>query len=166
MNGEDRPAPEYGRFDDDAGLQEAIDRLLALPGRELRIFDPDLSSLRPNQPARVAALQRFLEASRTRRIYIVMHDTDYLTRQAPRLLGLYARYSHAIAIQRTHDGIRDLKDSFMVLDGAHYVRRAVARYYRGAIGLHDEVEAFAMRSRFMEIWSASYPAPMLKTLGL
>ena len=162
----EEPKTEYFRFDDDAGLQEAIDRMLALPGRELRIFDPDLSSLRPNLPARVDAFLHFLKASRTRRIYIAVHDTDYLSRQAPRLLRLYARYSHAITIHRTHDGIRELKDSFMVLDSAHYVRRAVARYYRGAMGTQDLVEAYAMRTRFMEIWAASFPAPLLTTLGI
>ena len=162
----EEPKAEYSRFDNDAGLQEAIDRLLALPGRELRIFDPDLSSLRPNLPARVDALLHFLQASRTRRIFIAVHDTEYLSRQAPRLLRLYARYTHAITIHRTHDGIRELKDSFMVLDASHYVRRAVARYYRGAMGTNDEVEAYAMRTRFMEIWAASFPAPLLTTLGI
>jgi len=166
MSGETKPETAYGRFDDDAGLQEAIDRLLAQDGRELRIFDPDLSTLRPNLPGRVDSLLRFLQASRTRRIYIVVHATEFISRQAPRFVNLYARYTHAISIHRTHDGIRDLKDSFIVLDSAHYVRRAVARYYRGAIGLNDELEAYAMRGRFMEIWAASYPAPMLRTLGL
>jgi hypothetical protein len=166
MTDTEKPEPAYARFDDDAGLQQAIDRLLVQPGRELRIFDPDFSTLRPNLPARVDTLLKFLQASRTRRIYIAVHNTDYLSRHAPRLLGLYARYTHAIAIHRTNDGIHEIKDSFMVLDSTHYVRRAVARYYRGAIGLNDELEAYAMRSRFMEIWGASHPAPMLKTLGL
>lgn len=161
-----RPEPEYRRFDNDAGLQEAIDLLLAQPGRELRIFDPDLASLRPNLPARLERMLQFLQASRTRRIYIVVHSTDYLSRQAPRFIGLLTRYSHAITVHRTHDALRDLKDSFMVLDSAHYVRRAVARYYRGAIGLNDEVEAYAMRTRFVEIWSASFPASLLTTLGI
>ncbi len=166
MTDAEKPQPAYTRFDDDVGLQEAIDRLLLQPGRELRIFDPDLSSLRPNLPARVDTLLKFLQASRTRRIYIAVHNTGYLSRHAPRLLGLYARYSHAIAIHGTHDGLHELKDSFMVLDSSHYVRRAVARYYRGAIGLNDELEAYSMRARFLEIWGASHPAPMLKTLGL
>ncbi len=166
MSEDEKPPQEYARFDNDAGLQEAIERLLDIPGRELRIFDPDLASLRLNLPGRTASLLRFLQASRTRRIYIATHDTTFLTRHAPRFMNLYARYTHAIAIHRTHDGIRELKDSFMVLDASHYVRRAVARYYRGAIGLHDDVEAYAMRARFLEIWAASYPAPMLKTLGL
>lgn len=162
----DEQKPEYLRFDDEAGLQGAIDRMLTLPGRELRIFDPDLASLRPNQPSRVDQLLQFLKVSRARRIYIVLHDTDYLIRQAPRMIRLYARYTHAITIHRTHDGIRDLRDSFMVLDTEHYVRRAVARYYRGAMGTYDQVEASAMRARFTEIWAASFAAPLLTTLGI
>lgn len=161
-----KPQAEYLRFDNDAGLQEAIDRLLSQHGRELRIFDPDLASLRPNTPERIEMLLQFLQASRTRRIYVAVHSTDYVAKQGPRFVKLYARYSHAISIHRTDDALRDLKDSFMVLDSAHYVRRAVARYYRGAIGLHDEVEAYAMRTRFMEIWSASFPASLHTSLGI
>lgn len=157
---------QYQRFDTDAGLQAAIDRLLEQPGRELRIFDPDLASLRLTDPARVERMLAFLQASRVRRIQVVVHDTSHLSRRAPRFLALHARYAHAITIQRTHDAIRELKDSFMVLDASHYVRRAVARYARGAIGLNDEVEAYAMKTRFQEIWAASFPASLVTTLGL
>ena len=39
---------EYTRFDTRADFQAAIDRLLGLDGRELRVFDPDLSALNFN----------------------------------------------------------------------------------------------------------------------
>jgi hypothetical protein len=42
----------------------------------------------------------------------------------------------------------------------------VAASARGAIGLRDEAEALAMRSRFNEIWTASYPAVSSTTVGL
>ena len=161
-----KPATEYQRFDDDIGLQQAIDCLLTQSGRDLRIFDPDFSSLHPNLQERIDMLHRFLQASRTRRIAIALHSTDYLSRQAPRFMRFYARYTHAITIHRTHDTLRDVKDSFMVLDASHYVRRSVARYYRGAIGLNDEVEAYTMRMRFLEIWAATYPASLITTLGI
>lgn len=157
---------QYERFDSEAAFQNAVERLLAQPGRVLRIFDPDLSALRFNAPQRVALLEQFLASSRTRRIYIALHDPDHVTKHCPRLIGLLARYSHAIAIQRTHDEIRAIQDSFLVLDQSHYVRRAVARFFRGAIGLGDEAEAAAMCSRFLEIWSASFPAVSATTLGL
>ena len=158
--------PEYGRFEGESQFQHALDRFLALPGRELRLFDPDLKTLRLNSPARVAQLDAFLRASRTRKIYIVVHNTDHLTRQCPRMLGLLKLFNHAIQINRTHEEIRNLQDAFMVLDAQHYLRRPVAEHFRGAIGVNDETEALAMRSRFQEIWSASYPGVSSTTVGL
>jgi hypothetical protein len=156
----------YERFEDNANFQAAVDRLLEQPGRELRVFDRDLAALRVNDPGRIERLERFLLASRTRRIYFVVHNTDHVTRQCPRMMHLIARFSHAIQVNRTHEEIRELQDSFMVLDSMHYVRRPVAQFFRGAIGLGDETEGQAMRGRFMEIWAASYPAVSGTTVGL
>ena len=156
----------YERFDTNEAFQAAVDRLLAQPGRELRIFDPDGAALRLNDPARVERIGRFLQASRTRRLYIVLHDPNHVQRQCPRMMSLLARYTHAIQINRTHEEIRELQDAFMVLDSMHYVRRPVAAFFRGAIGLADENEALAMRGRFSEIWSASFPAVSSTTVGL
>lgn len=156
----------YERFDTSEGFQAAVDRLLAQPGRELRIFDPDGAALRLNDPARIARLEGFLRASRTRRLYMVLHDPQPLQRQCPRMMSLLARYAHVIQINRTHEEIRELQDAFMVLDTAHYVRRPVAAFFRGAMGLADENEALAMRGRFNEIWAASFPAVSSTTVGL
>ena len=156
----------YERFDTNAGLQAAIDKLLEQPGRELRIFDPDGAALRLNDPARIAALERFLIGSRTRRIYLALHDTDPLTRQWPRAMALLARFAHAMQVNRTHEEIREIQDAFLVLDAAHYVRRPVAAQFRGAMGLGDETEALAMRGRFLEIWAASFPGVSATTVGL
>jgi len=163
---EEKPETEYQRFDGEGEFQKAVDRFLGQNGRELRLFDPDLKALRLNSPARIAQFDGFLRASRTRRIYIVVHDTDHLTRQCPRMLGLLKLFTHAIQINRTHDEIRNLQDAFLVLDAQHYLRRPVAGFFRGALGLHDEPEALAMRSRFQEIWTASYPGVSSATLGL
>lgn len=158
--------PVYERFDTNEGFQAALDRLLEQDGRELRVFDPDLSALRLNSPARIDQLQRFLQASRTRRLYVVVHDPDYVTKNCPRMMDLLARYGHAIQIHRTHEEIRELADAFLVLDAAHYVRRPVATQFRGALGIDDDNEALAMRGRFMEIWAASFPAVSSTTVGL
>ncbi|HEX5092196.1 MAG TPA: hypothetical protein VFV84_05850 [Burkholderiales bacterium] len=163
---EDTPQTEYRQFESEADFQAAVDRLLEAPGRELRIFDPDLAALRLNDAARIERLKQFLSASRTRRLYMAVHDTEHVTRLCPRLMTLLARYAHAIQIHRTHEEIRNIQDSFLVLDQAHYVRRPVAQFFRGALGLHDDTEALAMRGRFQEIWAASYPAVSSTTLGL
>lgn len=156
----------YDQFETRAGFQAAVERLLAEPGRELRIFDPDASALELNQAGRIAALERFLQASRTRRLYIVLHDPEHVQRHCPRMMSLLGRYSHAIQIHRSHEEIAELQDAFLVLDSVHYVRRPVAAFFRGAIGLSDETEALAMRGRFNEIWASSYPAVSANTLGL
>jgi len=156
----------YERFDTSAGFQAAVERLLEQPGRELRVFDPDGAALRLNDASRIERLERFLLASRTRRLYMALHDTEYLTRHCPRMMALLARFSHAIQINRTHQEIRELQDAFLVLDAAHYVRRPVAAFFRGAMGLGDETDGLAMRSRFLEIWAASYPAVSATTAGL
>ena len=161
-----RPQPQYERFEDEETFQQAVDRLLEQPGRELRIFDPDLSGLRLNLPERISRLQRFLMASRTRRIYIAIHDPDYLAKYCPRMRDLMARYAHAVQVQQTDEEIRELQDAFFVLDANHYVRRPAARFWRGAIGIGDESEALSMRARFLEIWAASYPTVSPTTLGL
>ena len=159
-------APEYARFESEADFQLAVERLLAQPGRELRIFDPDLSGLKPNSPARVAQLETFLQQSRTRRIYVVVHDTDHITKRCPRLMELLGRYSHMMQVNRSHEEIRSIQDAFLVLDALHYVRRPAAGFYRGAIGINDDAEAQAMRSRFLEIWQASFPGVSSTTAGL
>lgn len=159
-------APIYERFDTSAGFQAAVDRLMEQPGRELRLFDPDGTALRLNDPQRIERLERFLIASRTRRLYLVLHSTDHLTRQCPRLLTLLRRFSHAMQINQTHEEIREVQDAFLLLDAMHYVRRPMATLFRGAMGLGDENEGQALRGRFAEIWAASYPAVSSTTVGL
>lgn len=156
----------YERFEDRAGFQAAVDRLLEQTGRELRIFDPDGAALQLNDPARIERIEKFLLASRTRRLQLVLHDTEHVTRHCPRMMALLARFAHAIQVHRTHEEIRELQDAFLVLDSLHYVRRPVAQFFRGAIGLGDEAEGMAMRGRFMEIWAASFPAVSSTTAGL
>lgn len=162
-----RPAAaQYTRFDTGAEFQRAIDTLLAQSGRELRIFDPDMEAWRVNAAERVEQLERFLQGSRTRRLYVVVHEPGHITTRCPRLMQLLARYSHVIQINRTDESIRSLQDSFAALDARHYLRRPVARFFRGALGLDDEAEALAMRSRFLEIWAASTPSVSSTTAGL
>jgi hypothetical protein len=158
--------PIYERFDTNDGFQACVERLLEQPGRELRVFDPDGAALRLNDPGRIERLERFLIGSRTRRLYLVVHATDHLTRHCPRLMTLLRRFAHAMQIHRTQEEIREVQDAFLVLDVMNYVRRPVAALFRGSMGLGDENEGQALRGRFGEIWAASYPAVSSTTIGL
>jgi len=48
----------YERFDDRAGFQGAVDRLLGQAGRELRAFDPDGAGLMLNDAARIGRIEQ------------------------------------------------------------------------------------------------------------
>ena len=156
----------YETFDSNDGFQVAVDRLLEQPGRELRIFDPDGAALRLNDSGRIERIEKFLMTSRTRRLYMAVHDTEHIARQCPRMMALIGRLSHAIQINRTAEEIRELQDAFLVLDQSHYIRRPVSQFFKGAMGLGDENEGLAMRGRFLEIWAASFPGIAGTTLGL
>ena len=97
---------------------------------------------------------------------MVVHRTEHLMRQCPRMLGLLKLFNHAIQIYQTGEEIQSLQDAFMVLDATHYLRRPVAERFRGSLGLHDETEALGMRARFGEIWASSFPGVSSSTLGL
>src|SRR5262249_61131508 len=116
-------------------------------GRDGRIFDPDGAGLRLNDAARLARLEGFLRASRTRRLYMVLHEPQHLQRECPRMMSLLGRYSHAIQINRTHEEIRELQDAFLVLDSIDYVRRPVAARWRGAPRPRAETAARATPAR-------------------
>ncbi len=157
---------EYFRFDTEAVFQATVDRLFQQEGRELRVFDSSLSVLKLNSPARIELLRAFLARARTQRVYMVVHQTDHVTRHCPRLMNLLARYNHAMEIHRTAEDIRELQDSFLVLDRNHYIRRPVGRFFRGGAGFNDEADALTMRARFQEIWNSSYPGVSSTTPGL
>jgi hypothetical protein len=145
---------------------EAFNRLVGLARRELRIFDPDLSELEMNSTSRVQSLTRFLRGSRTRRIYIALHDVGHVTKHCPRLIALLGSYTSAILIFQTHGDAAKVQDCFVLADGDHLVRRPVRTQPRGVLVLNDPKECQPMRERFDEIWESSLPGVSAITTGL
>jgi hypothetical protein len=145
---------------------EGFERLLALARRELRIFDPDLSELEMNSRSRVEALTRFLRGSRTRRIYVAIHDTEHVTKRCPRLIALLGSYTPAFFIFQTQGEAAKVQDCFVLADEDHLVRRPVTTQPRGVLAINDPKECQPMRERFDEIWEASLQTVSVNTTGL
>jgi len=107
--------------------------------------------LRLNSPARIAQLDNFLRASRTHKIYMVVHDTDHLMRQCSAHAGpaqaLHARDPDQPNARGDPQpaGLRSWCSMRSITCAGRWPTR-----FRGAIGLNDETEALAMRSRFQE----------------
>ena len=145
---------------------EGFNRLLGLARRDLRIFDPDLSELEMNSTNRVETLTRFLRESRTRRIYVALHDVEHVTKRCPRLITLMGSYTSAIFIFQTHGEAAKVQDCFVLADGDHLLRRPVTTQPRGVLVINDPKECQPMRERFDEIWESSLPTVSVNTTGL
>jgi hypothetical protein len=141
-------------------------RVLGLVRRELRLFDPDLSELEMNSAERAEALARFLRSGPNRRIFIALHDVDYVSKRCPRLIALLGIYASSVFIHQTIGDAARVQDCFAMADGDHLVRRPVTAQARGVLVINDPKECQPMRERFDEIWESSAPAVSANTTGL
>jgi len=145
---------------------DALQRLIGSARRELRIFDADFSLLDIESPPTYALLRAFLLGGRDNRLYIAVHDVNYIRNHCPRLLTLLQQFSDRMFIHRTGgDGAR-AQDSFVLADRLHFVRRPVQAQPRAVLRLRDEQESQGMYLRFSEIWDSSEPAISATTSGL
>lgn len=149
-----------------AEYEAAIDTLVGLAKRRLRIFDYNLEEGGYNTLRRHELLRAFLLANRGNRLEIVLHDTDYLTRFCPRMLNLLRQFSHAVTIQETTPQAKGIYDPFAVADQACYVHRFHYDAPRALFATNDVEGSHALIKRFEEIKAASATAIAATTLGL
>ena len=145
---------------------EAFDTLLGLARRELRVFDPDLVQLALDVPERIARLESFLRRTRGNRLLIAVHDPTHFARHSSRLGQLITMFSTDVAVHQTTGEAARVQDCFVLADGEHVVRRAVAAHPRGVFARDDPHEGALMRERFDQIWESSEPTAPPTTLGL
>ena len=159
-------APERILLQARADYLTGFGKLLDLARRELRIFDPDLSGLEMNTAARAETLSRFLRGGANRRLFIALHDVDYVSKHCPRLIALLGIYASNVFIFRTIGEAAKVQDCFALADGDHLIRRPVTAQPRGVLVIGDPKECLPMRERFDEIWESSIPAVSANTTGL
>jgi hypothetical protein len=162
----EEPVPTRQLITARSEYQQAIDMLLPMVQRELRVFDPDLSDLRLHVPERIALLRAFLGRSRNNRLYIAVHKTEFIEQRAPRLMTVLGLYAANIFIHRTQGDAARVQDCFILCDESHLVRRPVAAQPRGVILTNDLEEGARMRERFNQIWESSEPGVSANTSGL
>lgn len=144
----------------------ALDALLPLARREIRVFDPDLVMPNLDSVARIDVLRAFLGGGPNRTLHIAVHDAAHVAGSAARLMKLLREFPTAIAIHRTEGEARRAQDSFVLIDALHFVRRPAAAQARGIYALHETREGRQLADRFGEIWVSSEPAVSATTLGL
>src|SRR5450755_944346 len=144
----------------------AIDELIPMARRQIRVFDQDLSQAGWNSAARAERLAAFLRGVRGRRLDIIVHDTRYLESACPRMLRLLGAYGHAMAILQTGDEGRVATDPLVIVDGQHYLHRFHFEQPRAALGIVQPEQAQLLAARFGEIWATGAPGMNATVLGL
>jgi hypothetical protein len=160
------PDNQQESFDTRAAYQQAVDTVLSAARREICIFDPDAKALELDSRARSDILSAFLAGGHDRSLRIILHDLDYLTRYAPRLMSLLKRYNHCFSIRQTPETLRSLADSFVLADEASGAVRFHADHFRGKVLLGHPAEIHDWHQRFEELWLESVPGVSATHLGL
>ena len=166
MTGPDTPQQSYRPL---SGINEslaAIDEVIGVAQRAIRVFDISLSNRGFNAPARAEKLREFLVAGRAHRLYIALHNTDNLERESPRLLQLLRQFPMSIEIHRTLGQARSAMDPFVLADDHSVWHQLHHEQPRAIVALHSPVDASPIAQRFDEIWDLSEPAVSATTLGL
>ena len=144
----------------------AIDRVIDLAHESIRVFDRDLSDTGWNSAARTERLTRFLRASRTAKLDIIVHDTRWVESSCARLTNLLRTFAHAITLYRTGIEARAAMDPLVIVDGRHFVHRFHVDRPRAALAIEQPAAATPLATRFDEIWASGQPGLSATTLGL
>jgi hypothetical protein len=144
----------------------AIDELIALARRRIRVFDNDLSQMGWDRTARMARLGAFLREAGGRTLDIIVHDTGYLQRSCPGLLGLLRTYSHAVTIYRTGDEAKRATDPLVIVDDLHHLHRFHYEQPRATMGVNQPEQTRPLALRYDEIWATGEPGANATVLGL
>lgn len=157
---------QHTKLDSIADYTAAIDTVIGLAQRNIRLFERNYEGIGFNSPKRIELLHNFVLASRRNRIFIVAHDTDYLAKYCPRLMTLLRQFSHAISINQTRPHAQGVHEAFVIADDVHYVHRFHFDHPRALLALNDPLGAHTFNDLFSDIWEASSPAISPTTTGL
>ncbi len=149
-----------------ADYTAALDTLCKLAQRNLYLFDQNFEGQGFNSEARYEALRHFLLASPSNRLYVLAHDSRYLSTQCPRMMMLLRQFDSVMFIHQTAKHLHHITESFGIADDLHYVRRFHIDDPRGILAQHDVANARTLKSRFDEMWASSHPSVSVTTLGL
>lgn len=159
------PHAQYRRFEGMREFETLLDEMIPQTQSAIRVFDKSLSR-EYNAPQRYEALRRFLLASRSNRLMIVLHETDSIERQCPRVIELARQFSSAVRVHQTLRPARHVYDPFVIFDATHYLHRFHYEHLRAAQGMNDVIGSQQLLDRFAEIWEASAPAISADKTGL
>ena len=162
----EQPDSPHLNFTARSDIPAALDRLMGMAQRTLRVFDYDLADCGYERPVRIELLRQFLRGSRHRRLLIVVHDTRYLTTRSPRLFDLWRQFPEAIEIRCTLPEAKSASDAFVLADDRAYWHRHHRDHPAADLATDDSATLRGLLLRFDQLWEASEPSVGPTLLGL
>ena len=157
---------QHTKLDGIVDYTAALDTLCKLAQRNLYLFEKNFDGLGFNTEARYTTLRNFLLANPAHRLFVLAHDTHYLSTLCPRMMMLLHQFGTSMFIYQTPKNLQHISEPFSVADDAHYVRRFHFDDPRGILAQHDPENALVLKSRFLEMWASSHPGTSATRLGL
>lgn len=163
MNGD---TLQHTKLDGIVDYTAALDTLCKLARHDLYMFEKNFDGMGFNAEARYETLRSFLLANPANRLFVLAHDVHYLSTLCPRMIMLLRQFGTGMSIHQTPKNLQHITEPFSVADNLHYARRFHFDDPRGILAQHDPEYARTLKSRFIEMWSASHPAVSATRLGL
>ena len=160
------PEKSYRLLTSNTESLAAIDEVIGVARRTLRVFDITLANRGFSSPARIEKLRALLVAGRAHRILIAVHETDPLERECPRLLMLLRQVPMSVEIHRTLGQACEARDPFVLADDHSVWHQMHYTQPRAIVALHSPADAVPLAQRFDEIWDLSEPAVSATRTGL
>lgn len=157
---------QHTKLDGIVEYTAALDTLCKLAQRNLYLFEKNYDGMGFNTEARYTMLHNFLLANPAHRLFVLAHDTHYLSTLCPRMMMLLRQFGTSMFIYQTPPNLQYISEPFSVADEAHYVRRFHFDDPRGILAQQDPENARALKSRFLEMWASSHPGVSSARLGL
>ena len=144
----------------------ALDRLLGLAGRQLRIFDGNLDALKLDQPHRNARLRELLFANPKHGLHLVIRDNSQVFTRHPRLIRLFGECSHNFRWLIAGDQLAGLTDSLVIADDSHALVRFHHDHARCKLIEDDKEATMAYLRRFDDIAAECTTSFSARSTGL
>jgi hypothetical protein len=163
------PEKIYRLMETRADARIAIEEVVVLAKREIRVFDADPKTLRDRDfgtATRIDTLRAFLRAGRDHKLRIALHDTRGIEIELPRLITLLTNFSGQVHIYRTLGQAAEARDPMVIADDAHFWHKLHIDHPRSVLNLHSAADARPFVERFEEIWEQSEQGVTGSSLGL
>lgn len=144
----------------------AVQKILLLATRSLRIFDPDLARLGLESRESEFFLRRFLTSAPRNTLQIVLRNAEPFRRSSPRLFKLLADFPHALQVWECPPHLAHLTDAMFLADDRHALVRIHQDHARSRVIIDNADACRPYLTRFDDILREGGTPVGATTLGL